>query len=50
MIAEFLHAHPVPDAMCFGVAGPVQNGKVQITNVPWEMDSREISRNNGIIC
>ena len=47
MIAEFLHAHPVPDAMCFGVAGPVQNGKVQITNVPWEMDSREISRNNG---
>lgn len=49
MITVFLEAHKAPDVICFGVAGPVQNGKVRVTNVPWQMDSEEISgRNNNV--
>jgi len=29
---------------CFGVAGPVQNGKCQATNLPWVIDSKDLSR------
>lgn len=43
MITDFLETHEIPDVICFGVAGPVQNGKVHITNVPWQLDSQEIS-------
>lgn len=28
---------------CFGVAGPVMNGHVKTTNLPWEMDEAELS-------
>lgn len=28
---------------CFGVAGPVVNGHVKTTNLPWEMDEAELS-------
>ena len=44
MIADFLSKDKTPDRMCFGVAGPVLNGKVSITNVPWGIDSKEISK------
>jgi glucokinase len=44
MIADFLSTDKTPDRMCFGVAGPVLNGKVRITNVPWGIDSSEISK------
>jgi glucokinase len=44
MIADFLSKDKTPDRMCFGVAGPVLNGKVRITNVPWGIDSKEISK------
>lgn len=47
MIDEFLSPGEVPDVMCFGVAGPVQKGKVRITNVPWELDSDVISGKNN---
>ncbi|SFE44441.1 glucokinase [Chitinophaga sp. CF118] len=42
MLTDFL-GDKVPDRMCFGVAGPVLNGKVKITNVPWTIDSNEIA-------
>lgn len=46
MIDEFLNFPDSPDVICFGVAGPVQNGKVRITNMPWEIDSNEMSGRN----
>jgi glucokinase len=34
-------------AACFGVAGPVLEGKSRITNLPWEMDEEALSRALG---
>jgi glucokinase len=31
-------------AACFGVPGPVRAGKLKLTNLPWVLDSRELSR------
>ena len=39
MISSFLMNSNVPDIISFGVAGPVQNGKVRITNLSWEIDT-----------
>ena len=41
---DFLKGQPHPDTCCIGVAGPVFNGKVQLTNLSWKMDSNEISK------
>ncbi len=35
-------------AACFGVPGPVRGGKLKLTNLPWVLDSAELSRNLGI--
>lgn len=35
-------------AACFGVPGPVRDGRLKLTNLPWEIDSRELSRSHGI--
>jgi glucokinase len=35
-------------AACFGVPGPVRNGRLKLTNLPWTLDSRELSRNLNI--
>jgi glucokinase len=32
-------------AACFGVPGPVRGGRLKLTNLPWELDSQELSRN-----
>jgi glucokinase len=37
-----------PSAACFGVPGPVRDGRLRLTNLPWTLDSRELSRNLGI--
>jgi glucokinase len=31
-------------AACFGVAGPVVDGRCSTTNLPWELDERELAR------
>jgi glucokinase len=41
---EFLGEDKVSLA-CFGVAGPVRDGRVRITNLPWIIDSGELSVN-----
>ncbi|HTQ65967.1 MAG TPA: glucokinase [Puia sp.] len=38
------HPHARPDRLCMGVAGPVFQGKVELTNLSWNLDSEEISR------
>lgn len=32
-----------PSIGCFGVAGPVRDGRLQLTNLPWTLDSRELA-------
>jgi glucokinase len=34
---------PLPDSICFGVAGPVLNGHAKLSNIDWEIDSNELS-------
>jgi glucokinase len=36
------------DAACFGVPGPVRNGRLRLTNLPWTLDSKELSASLGI--
>ena len=35
-------------AACFGCPGPVIAGKLKLTNLPWELDSRVLSKSLGI--
>jgi glucokinase len=44
MLREFLAAHPAKvERACFGVAGPVRNGHVQTTNLPWPVDAASLA-------
>ena len=47
IVKEFLGAEKVT-AACFGVPGPVRNGRLRLTNLPWTLDSRELSASLGI--
>ena len=40
---SFLKELPLPDAICFGVAGPVQNNKAFLSNLGWELNIDEIA-------
>lgn len=42
IVAEFIVAEKVT-AACFGVPGPVRDGRLRLTNLPWTLDSRELS-------
>jgi glucokinase len=44
IVREFLAADEVSSA-CFGVPGPVRDGRLRLTNLPWTLDSRELARN-----
>jgi glucokinase len=45
VVREFLaHDHPAIDASCFGIAGPVIDGRVKTPNLPWIVDRSELSR------
>ena len=44
IVKEFLAADEVTSA-CFGVPGPVRDGRLRLTNLPWTLDSRELSQN-----
>ena len=44
IVADFVGRYDVrPAAACFGVAGPVQDNRVQVTNLPWQVDGRALS-------
>ena len=47
IVKEFLGADKV-SAACFGVPGPVRDGRLRLTNLPWTLDSRELSVSLGI--
>ena len=42
IVKEFLGGDTAT-AACFGVPGPVRNGRLRLTNLPWTLDSRELS-------
>jgi glucokinase len=42
IVKEFLGADKVT-AACFGVPGPVREGRLRLTNLPWTLDSRELA-------
>src|ERR1700735_4793370 len=42
IVKEFLGADKVT-AACFVVRGPVRDGRLRLTNLPWTLDSRELA-------
>jgi len=47
IVKEFLAADQVTSA-CFGVPGPVRDGRLRLTNLPWTLDSRELASHLGV--
>jgi glucokinase len=35
-------------AACFGCPGPVRDGRLKLTNLPWTLDTRDLSKSLGI--
>jgi len=35
-------------AACFGCPGPVRNGRLKLTNLPWTLDQRDLAKSLGI--
>jgi len=45
IIRQFFEIHPVPVThTCFGIAGPVVNGKSKTTNLPWSVSEDRIKK------
>jgi glucokinase len=42
------HPNLKPERICLGVAGPVLNGKVELTNLDWNLDANEILRETSV--
>ena len=47
IVRQFLGAEKAT-AACFGVPGPVRDGRLRLTNLPWTIDSRELAKNLDI--
>lgn len=50
ILQEFLKENPEykPEKICIGVAGPVFEGRVTVTNLPWHVDANEIAIATGV--
>jgi glucokinase len=49
LVAQFLSRHNVQvERACFGIAGPVKNGRVVTPNLPWVVDRGELTTRLGI--
>jgi glucokinase len=53
MVNHFLQdgsgqGHPKPEAACLAVAGPVQGGRAQLTNLPWLLDEADLAQDCGL--
>ena len=44
IVNEFVVSEKITSA-CFGVPGPVREGRLRLTNLPWTLDSRELAAN-----
>src|SRR5580693_8508723 len=44
VLVQFIRTEQIPvHSACFGVAGPVRDGRSKISNLPWTIDSRELA-------
>jgi len=44
IVAKFVETADLrPDTACFGVAGPVRNGRVEASNLPWIIESKSLA-------
>ncbi|MGA8491063.1 MAG: glucokinase [Terriglobales bacterium] len=44
IVSKFVDTEKVhPDAACFGVAGPVRNGRVEASNLPWIIEAQRLA-------
>jgi glucokinase len=49
IVGHFLSEHPAGDASaCFGIAGPVLDGKANASNLAWVVDAGQLSRETAI--
>lgn len=49
IVAEFTgRSGPTVETACFGVAGPVRNGVVRTTNLPWTLRAGQLSDSLGV--
>jgi glucokinase len=50
IVMKFLKENPSnhPERICIGVAGPVFEGHVAVTNLPWHIDAKELSIVTGV--
>lgn len=45
IVTTFVSTHEKPvDIACFGVAGPVRQGRTQATNLPWLVDAQQLAQ------
>jgi len=45
IVRAFIAAHSLKvDYACFGIAGPVKSGRVEVTNLPWVIDARVMTQ------
>jgi len=45
ILTQFVKQEGIPvHSACFGVAGPVRSGRSRISNLPWTIDSRELTK------
>ncbi len=45
IVSKFLDdSGALPDAACFGIAGPVRNGRVETSNLPWVIEQSRLAK------
>jgi glucokinase len=45
IVMKFVASQPQkPDLACFGVAGPVRNGRVEASNLPWIVETSQLAK------
>jgi glucokinase len=45
IVSQFLHDSGTrPEAACFGIAGPVRNGRVETSNLPWVIEQSRLAK------
>jgi glucokinase len=44
IVSEFLSDGTRPEAACFGIAGPVRNGRVETSNLPWVIEQSRLAQ------
>src|SRR6202140_2585917 len=45
IVSQFLNdSNTRPEAACFGIAGPVRNGRVETSNLPWVIEQSRLAK------